>query len=271
LTGFIYFKKENIHVYSLKLLMNNLLQRNKIPIPPTELQESVGGAGFEAIGKQFFQYFQSYCALQPHEKILDVGCGCGRIAIPLTPYLANGGCYAGFDINRNAIAWCQENITSRFPNFHFTYVNLYNHAYNPGGTILSKDFVFPYRDNFFDFVNLSSVFTHLLPQDMEHYLSEIHRVMKPNGRCMITFFLLNEESLSLIRAKTPELDFKYDLGVYRTINQNTPEAAVAYKEEYIRQLFEQNRFELRTTVLYGSWCARTNPVSYQDMIIAYKK
>jgi len=263
-------QNENGSVNSFRQLIRNLFQKDRIPLPPQELQGSVGGSGFEAVGVKFLGYFRKYGALKPHEKILDVGCGCGRIAIPLTSYLSGDGCYAGFDINRRSIEWCNKQITPRYPSFHFKQVDLYNQAYNPKGTILSKDFIFPYRDSSFDFVNLSSVFTHLLPEDMEHYLAEIHRVLKPGGRCLITFFLLNDQSLSLMKAKKLELDFQYEFGVYRTIDQTTHEKAVAYNEEHVKRAFLQNGFELKLPVLYGSWCSRKDPVSYQDMIVAYK-
>ena len=252
-------------------VLRNLFQKDRIPLPPQELQDSVGGSGFETVGVKFVGYFKKYGALRPDERILDVGCGCGRIAIPLTSYLSDGGSYAGFDIKRRSIEWCNKQITSRYPNFHFTHVDLYNHAYNPRGTTLSKDFRFPYEDDVFDFANLSSVFTHLLPEDMVHYLAEVHRVLKPGGRCLSTFFLLNDESLSLMKEKKLELDFQYEFGVYRVIDQTTHEKAVAYKEEYVKEAFLKNRFELKLPLLYGSWCSRKDPVSYQDMIVAYKR
>lgn len=269
--GSIYvIQNETVCVKPVDQFIRNLFKKEKIPLPPADLQDSVG-AGFEAVGREFLGFFKKYGALKPGEKILDVGCGCGRIAIPLTDYVTGSGCYAGFDINKKSITWCTENISSRFPNFHFTHADLYNHAYNPGGTTLSKDFVFPYRDNFFDFVNLSSVFTHLVPTDLEHYLTEIYRVTKPGGRCLITFFLLNRESLALIQEKTPELDFRYEFGVYRTIDPTTHEIALAYNEDYVKEIFAQNRFGIKDPVLYGSWCGRKDPVSYQDMILAVKQ
>ena len=37
--------------------------------------------------------------LEPSDRVLDVGCGVGRMAMPLTGYL-DGGSYAGFDVGR---------------------------------------------------------------------------------------------------------------------------------------------------------------------------
>ena len=53
---------------------------------------------------------------------------------------------------------------------------------------------FPCADNSFDLVFLTSVFTHMFAGDVENYLSEISRVLKPGGKCLITWFLLDEVS-----------------------------------------------------------------------------
>lgn len=78
--------------------------------------------------------------------MLDVGCGSGRMALPLTGYLNREGRYAGFDVSREAIAWCTENISGSHPNFEFTAVDIQNGAYNPTGKYESSDFRFPYLD-----------------------------------------------------------------------------------------------------------------------------
>ena len=47
---------------------------------------------------------------------------------------------------------------------------------------------------------LTSVFTHLLPHDLTHYLAEINRVLRPGGRCVATFFLHDAETAGHVRA-----------------------------------------------------------------------
>jgi len=46
-----------------------------------------------------------------------------------------------------------------------------------GGTVAASEFVFPFADASFDFVSLASVFTHMLPVDLEHYAGQIARVL----------------------------------------------------------------------------------------------
>ena len=113
--------------------------------------------------------------------MLEPGCGTGRMAEPLTRYLGPAGSYDGFDVVRTAIDWCESNIASQHPNFHFRHVDVLNHVYNPKGRLDPEAFEFPYPDEAFDFVFLTSVFTHMRPPEMRHYLGQIRRVLRPGG------------------------------------------------------------------------------------------
>ena len=62
---------------------------------------------------------------------------------------------------------------------------------NPKGRFRASECRFPWDDESFDFVLLTSVFTHMLPADREHYLSEIARVMSRGAKCVITHFILD--------------------------------------------------------------------------------
>jgi len=64
----------------------------------------------------------------------------------------------------------------------------------------------------------------MLPTDMEHYVSEIVRVLKPNGRSLCTFLLLNDESMRFMNAgfSTP-FDFKQFAKNHRVITPEEPE------------------------------------------------
>lgn len=244
------------------------------PLTPPKRMIFVGCGDFKAIGNEFFNYFVQFAGLKPHEKVLEVGCGIGRMAIPLMSYLKNGGTYDGFDIVRGGIRWCQKYITPRAPHFHFQLADIYNSSYNPAGRFKALEYRFPYEDGTFDFVFLTSVFTHMLPQDLEHYLCEVRRVLKEGGRCFITYFLLDYESLEHINKGTSTIDFKYKTVGYeeecRIMDIDIPESAVAYSINYIEQLYKRNNLEILPPVYNGHWCGRTNGLSYQDMILAGK-
>ena len=93
--------------------------------PPRGLV-AIGPGDAEAIGREFLDYFIRLAELKPDHRVLDVGCGVGRIAAPLADYLSPGGSYEGFDIVSGGIEWCQTNITPRFPNFRFQVADIYN-------------------------------------------------------------------------------------------------------------------------------------------------
>jgi ubiquinone/menaquinone biosynthesis C-methylase UbiE len=230
----------------------------------------IGAGDFEKVGQEFKNYFIEFADLRPSEKVLDVGCGIGRMAIPLTNYLSKEGEYWGFDIVEKGIKWCQRHISSKFSNFHFQHSNVYNNHYNNNGIIQASDYKFPYDNESFDFVFLTSVFTHMLPVDLENYLREISRVLKPEGKCLITLFIINEESESLIRSGNSFYNFTYNMSGCMSISEKDPEAAIAYSEEFIFRLFEKYGLEISQPIHYGSWCKRDNFLSFQDLIIAKK-
>ena len=241
--------------------------------PPRELQDWVGLGGpsvFKATGDEFLGYLVDLCGLQPGDAVLDVGCGSGRMALPLTGYLNSEGRYAGFDVSRDAIAWCTENISGSHPNFDFSVADVQSKRYNPEGKYKSSDFRFPYPDESFDVVLLASVFTHMLPTDVKHYMSEIVRVLKPGARSLITFFLLNEVSSIFSEEGMGQIKFDHDVQGARTANVENPEAAIAYPEAFVRDLYGECGLEIREPLRYGNWCGRVDGMSGQDVVIAVK-
>ena len=253
--------------YNLGILLN-FLNRGRL-IPPPKLARCVGGGSFKEIGKEHFRYFKKLCDLKPNEKVLDVGCGAGQKAIPLMNYLVSGS-YEGFDIVPEHIKWCKENITKKFPNFHFQLADIYNSHYNPNGKLNPANYRFPFANESFDFVFLTSVFTHMLPDDVNNYLSEISRVLKRNGRCFISYFLLNEESLKSINEKSSYFNFKYKYDGYRTVNDEIKGSAIGLDDQLIRKLYKKNRLKIIVPIYYGSWCKREEYLSFQDFILARK-
>jgi SAM-dependent methyltransferase len=150
------------------------------PLVPPRRQIFIGEGDFRATGHEFRELFIDLGGLTAEDDVLDVGSGIGRIAVGLTGFL--DGRYEGFDVVRKGVTWSQQEITPRYPNFHFQRADIFNKRYNRGGHELARDYRFPYEDGSFDFIFLASVFTHLLPDDAEHYVEEIGRVMRPAER-----------------------------------------------------------------------------------------
>ena len=245
--------------------------RNQTELLPPQGLIFIGGGDFRSIGKVYLKRFIELGNLKPGNRVLDIGCGVGRIAIPLTSYLKSDGSYEGFDIVKSGIDWCNKRIKPNFPNFNFIYINLKNSLYNSHSDKSARDFKFPYKDNEFDFVILTSVFTHMLPPDMDNYLKEIYRVLKFNGVCYTTFFLLNNDT-KISMVSNDGLNFIHNHGDYRVYTEGVEEANVAYEETtLLEKYFTKNQLKVEK-IFYGFWSGRSRQKSldFQDTIILSK-
>lgn len=246
-------------------MMDGVLGRRDPLTPPRGLS-MVGAGEFRQVGQEFLGHFVNLAGLAPDERVLDVGCGIGRMAVPLTGYLSARGSYDGFDIVARGVKWCQQAITPQFPRFRFQHADVRNRTYNPGGRVAPEAFRFPFDDASSDLVFLTSVFTHMLPSEVEHYLGEIARVLAPGGRCLATMFLLNEGSLA--KGGRAQQLFPHQQGVYRIASDRVPENAVAFDEDWALDAFRHAGLAPRLPVHYGAWSGRTEGASYQDIVVA---
>jgi ubiquinone/menaquinone biosynthesis C-methylase UbiE len=251
---------------------HKLFGRSAHLVPPPEMMFDgpVGYEVFKENGEEFLGHYIELGGLKPDERMLDVGSGIGRKTLPLVTYLSRSGSYEGLDIVEKGVRWCTENYTSRFPNFHFHRIDVYNKMYNPHGTQKGMEYRLPFPDEEFDFLVMNSVFTHMLAEEVENYLSEVVRVLKVGGRCFISFFLLKPESLKLIAEGKSTIDLRYDFGPAKAVSREMPESAIGFDEAYVKDLFARRGLEIKNPIRYGSWCGRADYLSYQDLIVAVK-
>jgi SAM-dependent methyltransferase len=242
----------------------------KKALPPLRLRRYVGPLrSFESSGVEFLNYLRDLAALRPDESILDIGCGCGLMALQLESYLNGEGRYVGVDIHEPSIRWCVQNISARHQNFQFARVNAANSVFNPTGE-LATEFKFPFHDNMFDVILVKSVFTHMRIAEIDNYLREIARLLGDGGRCLATFFLLNEKQNELKQHGLNQLHFEFGDETSRYVYRNSPESAIAHREDLVMRLLQKHNLTLVLPVIYGTWSGLREGASFQDMLLIQK-
>jgi SAM-dependent methyltransferase len=192
----------------------------KLPFPPLDMRRDVGSLDtFESAAGEVIAALEILAGLGPSSTVLDMGSGCGALPIVmrrrvLTPFV---GHYVGLDVDQKLIGWCDRHLTGE--HFRFARYHYHNASYNPGG---QRFLPFPIADSWADVVVMKSVATHMLPPDVEFYLSEVARVLRPDGRALVSAYLYGEgEDVS---ATFPHVG---EGGHFRYAKAASPESAIA--------------------------------------------
>ena len=159
------------------------------PLPPTEMRR--GGGPLKYNDKFFVEsavddaHLLTAVGLEENGRLIDFGCGPGRLAIGL---IRSGwiGSYLGVEVNEAQVRWTSAEITSRFPEFRFVRVDAANARYNPRGSETPR---VPVDNESVDMICAFSVFTHMLSDDTVTYLREFRRALDIDGRALITAFM----------------------------------------------------------------------------------
>ncbi|MDH3377054.1 MAG: class I SAM-dependent methyltransferase [Gammaproteobacteria bacterium] len=239
--------------------------------PPARIFQQGSYETFLASGREYFTYLVDLCGLSPTDIVLDVGCGAGCKAIPLLDFLDKSGRYDGFDIRQEAIDWCQKNVTTRHSNFRFHLARVNNKHYGVTDRKPASKYRFPFPEETFDIVILSSVFTHMFPEDVDNYFANISRVLKVGGRALITYFLLTDESKQLISDGRSRFTFPHNYDGYAVRSTESEEGAIAYDINFVVDLYKKHQLKIEGDVHYGSWCGRKEYLSDQDVVISFKR
>ncbi len=215
-----------------------------------------GGGDFTAVGDQQAELIAARAGLTGADRVLEIGCGIGRIACALGrrhPALD----YLGFDVVSYGIDWSRKRLAAR-PGFRFVHADLRNGFYNPFGRHAATGFRFPADDASRDLVFATSVFTHLLEDAARHYLAEAARVLAPGGRLYLTTFLMPDRPGG-------DLRFDHQRGRAHLASRAEPELAVAYAPEFWAEAASGAGFQI-TATWPGAWAGRP-AADYQNAIL----
>jgi len=218
-----------------------------------------------------------YAGLGRKSHVLDIGCGLGRIAFPLR-YIIRDGHYTGFDVDRRFINFLEKSFAPAYPSFKFVWADLKNTYYNPGGTYETANYRFPCEAESVDVAFAASIFTHMVPHNTAHYFMETGRALKPGGKCLFSFFLLDHYRPSQPRpfmfAKA-DFSFGYSFDSYgdrfAISRPDNPEFMTAYSTRLIQEMASAAGLRISGPVLPGLWSGGfDNWVGVQDLVVLEK-
>ncbi len=254
-------------------IINKCLNLSQNDLPPQEMMNFIGSPDeehFKRVMVHFFSEITNRCYVEPSSKVLDIGCGVGRLAFPFAMYLTEGE-YYGCDIWEEGIEFCNSNIASKYPNTRFFVVKMENLYYLGEEVDYYKpnSLEIPIEDNYIDCVFAISVFTHLVRRDIEIYLKEIYRILKPDRIFFVTGFIIDRFFFQ----------YRKSTGKHKEVTEKELGCYYAYKGQdffagytFTRWLsmFEDAGFEI---VSYepGKWAEKPGSRLYQDTFIAVKK
>jgi len=115
-------------------------------------------------GKTTAEFLRSALQIEPTDRVLEIGCGVGRIGRELAPLCAE---WHGSDISGNMIRFARAR-TEDIPNI------ILHELPEPNLSI--------FNDGYFDCVYSTIVFMHLDKAEMFNYMRETYRVLAPGGR-----------------------------------------------------------------------------------------
>lgn len=180
-----------------------------------------------------------------HPRILDWGCGSGRVARHLLSHRVTGA-----DVDFDNVAWCRDNL----PGARFELLPL-----RPPTQLPSESF---------DCIIGVSVLTHLREADQHAWLAELQRLLRPGGIALLTFH--GEASGVLAGLNQDEWRHVERHGIYDRANR-VYDAALA-ESDYYRDTFHSVRYVRREWRKYFDELAHlAAAVFHQDLMVLRRR
>jgi SAM-dependent methyltransferase len=253
-------------------VVKQLLALPDSELPPVWMMNKIGSHSAEHFKKTSSWSFVELVRrgkLSSFSRIIDIGSGCGRLAIPFS-LLVKDGDYFGTDVFEEGLEWCAKNVSTRNPKFKF-FLQEVEHNYYFGGEIkpstrMSLSFA---ESSSIDLVFALSVFTHLVEEDAEKYFQEVSRCLNRDGIAYLTAFIIDERFGEFVQRS----------GLHTAVKEVTAGHYQAYEGQDFfagytfdrwRTLIERSGLEI-TGFDPGTWAEKPGALHYQDTFIVTKR
>lgn len=238
------------------------------PDPPAQLRGGIGGGEFWQVGRQIAGLTMATARLEADDRVLDVGCGLGRVAWPLSRLL-DAGTYDGFDTAEEYIEWCRDHLPLDRQRFRFHHFSIRSSHYNASGAADAETFRFPWSYGSFTLAIAASLFTHLSAAATRNYIREIVRTLAPGGRLFATFYVLDDDSRPIAGSGGTDPRFTHATEHGMIGDPENPDAAVAFEAEWLADVLTSSGL-IFDAFYPGRW--RHKPVvAHQDIVVAHRE
>src|SRR2546423_1156905 len=239
------------------------------------LSDVIGGGDPERVASEIVSVLSSYTDLASKHSILDVGCGCGRIATALTQCVGRDADYVGVDIVPGLLDFAKNFISPRYPRFKFLLLdegNLTYDAWRPKGSIADLQKLSDARpEGSVDLAISVSLFTHLDEGAAREILNTIGRLLATDGLAFITFFVVDDEAREGMARGTTGFQFAYRTpsGELFAEKIEDPTYAVGYSLERLDKMVRSSGLR-REDWIRGYWSQGNSGETFQDAVMLRK-
>lgn len=227
-----------------------------LPVPPEELWL---GYEYLAHGETHVRTMLEIAAAsgyqpQPGDRILDLGCGSGRMIRHLR-HLADACDIWGADISAPHIAWCRQHLS---PPFHFVTTTKVPHL--------------PFEDRSFAFIYCGSLFTHI--DDLaDAWLLELHRILRPDGRIYATIH--DEETMRLFELRRySHAEIVQEIkstATYKAARDREFGMFTVGRDNHSQIFYKRSFFERMTSNAFDTLSVTTEAYHYQTAFLLARK
>lgn len=231
-----------------------------LPVPAANIISHIGKSSPDyylmsgcTLFNGFKSAFERYTgrAFRSAKRVLDWGCGPGRIGLHLTKEILTSGAtteYVGVDIDLMSLTWAERTVKGKL---------VHTQLMPP----------LPFENESFDFIFGYSVFTHLDQPVQEAWLRELHRICERGGIVALT--VMSELAMFFFEPFLTDADAleRFDGGIY-AVRPNTQLEESGISGDYYRNVWMTHDFIIQHWARHFEVVGlHPNFHHYQDLVV----